>query len=120
MKNPKRNEIIVPAVCQKTGKPFGITALIEKDAITFKWAFKMSDSTAKREGFDKNKVSGNIYDGPEFPGCPHCGNDTWYICGGCKRFVCVHHTADWGKCPVCGKEGGFTFADSFEIAGTDL
>ena len=120
MKHPKKDEMVIMAVCQRTGQPYGITAERVGRDFHFKWAFKLSASSAKREGFDKNRVSGNIFDDAEFPGCPHCGADTWYQCGGCRKFVC-HRSGDRsGKCPSCGNQGEIVTADSFDLSGGSL
>lgn len=119
MKNPKRNESVVMAWCQKSGKPFGITAEICGKDIFFKWAFKMSESTSKKEGFDKTRISGNIIDMPEYPGCPHCGADTWYQCSN-GHFVCLRPGTTWVKCPKCGVSGELSVSDNFDLSGSDL
>lgn len=117
MRNPKRDEMVVMASCQKTGKHFGITTVRQGKDYHFTWAFKLSEASAKKEGFDKNKVNGNIFNDAEFPGCPHCGAQTWYQCGKCKRFVCMNDSATWVKCPECGFEGGVVASDNFDLSG---
>ncbi len=117
MKHPKRDDMVVMATCQQTKLPFGITVhRIEKD-FQFEWAFKISASSAKREGFEKNKVSGNIYTSRDYPGCPHCGATTWYQCGRCKRFVCMKPEQKIVTCPECGNSGGVVVSDNFDLSG---
>lgn len=117
MKNPKRDEMVVMATCQKTGKHFGITAVRKGRDYHFVWAFKLSASAARKEGFDRNKVSGNIINDSEFPGCPYCGAESWFQCGTCKRFVCSENKATYGKCPECGGEGSLVVGDNFDLSG---
>lgn len=120
MKNPKREEMVIMAVCQKTSRPFGITARkVERDFV-FQWAFKLSAESAKREGFDRNKVSGNIFNADEFPGCPHCGAQTWFQCGRCGKFVCMDGEQKIVRCPACGNEAEVVVSDSFDLSGGDL
>lgn len=120
MRNPKRNETVVMAWCRRSGKPFGITAEIRGKEIDFKWAFKMSESTSSKEGFDKTRVSGNIFNAPEYPGCPHCGADTWFQCPN-GHFVCLErNTSGVVKCPKCGFSGELAVSDNFNISGDDL
>lgn len=117
MKHLKRDEMVVIATCQQTKNPFGITVeKIGKD-FEFKWAFKINPNSIKREGFDRNKVSGNIYMSEEYPGCPHCGAKSWFQCGNCKRFVCMRPDQKIVKCPDCGNGGEVVTADNFDISG---
>lgn len=120
MRNPKRNETVVMAWCQQSRKPFGITAEIRNREIDFKWAFKMSESTSSKEGFDRTRVSGNIFTTADYPGCPHCGAKSWYQCSN-GHFVCMESgKTGWVKCPKCGVEGELKIADNFDLSGGDL
>lgn len=117
MKHPKRDEMVIMASCQRTKLPFGITVRkIEKD-FEFSWAFKINQNAARREGFDHNKVSGNIFNGADFPGCPHCGAPTWFQCGKCRRIVCMNGEQTVVKCPECGNEGKVVTSDKFDLSG---
>lgn len=120
MKHPKRDDMVVMATCQQSGKPYGITVERRGRDFHFVWAFKLSASSAKKEGFDRNKVSGNIFDAAEFPGCPHCGAETWFQCGKCGKFVCNRSNSTYGKCPSCGNEGSIEVADNFDLSGGAL
>ena len=57
MKRPKRDEMVIMATCQQTKRAFGITAQKVGSDYVFQWAFKMNTEMAKREGFEKNKVT---------------------------------------------------------------
>lgn len=120
MKRPKRDEMVIMAACQQTKRPFGITARREDRDYVFQWAFKLNTETAKREGFEKNKVSGNIFNADEYPGCPHCGAQTWFQCGKCKKFICMSPEQKVVRCPLCGNEGEVVVADNFDLNGGDL
>lgn len=120
MKRVKREEMVIMATCQQTKRPFGITAKKEGGNYIFYWAFKLNPTTAKREGFEKNKVSGNIFNAEEYPGCPHCGADTWVQCGQCKKFICMSRGQKVVRCPECGNEGEIEYADNFDLSGGDL
>lgn len=120
MKRPKREEMVVVATCQQTRRIFGITAQrIGKDFV-FKWAFKMNPEVAKHEGFDKTKVSGNIFNDEEYPGCPYCGAQSWFKCGKCGRFVCMDNNQEIVRCPECGNEGNVVITDNFDLSGGDF
>ncbi|MBM6865530.1 hypothetical protein H6A66_10185 [Bacteroides caecigallinarum] len=120
MKRLKREEMVIMATCQKTKRTFGITAQKEGNDYIFKWAFKLNAGTAKREGFEKNKVSGNIINSNEFPGCPHCGAQSWFQCGKCGRFVCMESDQKIVRCPECGNEGEIVYSDKFDLSGGEL
>lgn len=120
MKRPKRDDMVVMATCQQTRKAFGITVRrIGKD-FEFIWAFKINPGSAAREGFNKNKVNGNISNAAEYPGCPHCYATTWFQCGKCSRFVCMNPDQRVVKCPECGNEGEVVVADKFDLNGGTL
>jgi hypothetical protein len=117
MKHPKRDDMVVMASCQQSKLPFGITVHRAGKVFEFNWAFKISASSAKREGFESNKVNGNIFNANTYPGCPHCGATSWFQCGNCKRFVCMRPDQKIVKCPVCGNEGEVYAAEDFELSG---
>lgn len=120
MKRLKREEMVIMGVCQRTKRPFGITARKEGRDYVFQWAFKVSTDTAKREGFETNKVSGNIFNAEEYPGCPHCNAQTWFQCGKCGKFVCMSTEQKVVRCPLCGNEGEVAISDKFDLSGGDL
>jgi len=120
MKRVKREEMVVMAACQQTKFPFGITARKEGKDYVFYWAFKLSSSTAKREGFEKNKVRGSVCNAVEYPGCPHCGGDTWFQCGRCGKIVCMRSGQEIVRCPACGNEAGLEYGENFDLSGGDL
>ncbi len=117
MREPKRNEMVIMASCQQTKLPFGITVRNVHNNYEFYWAFKISQSSARKEGFDRNKVNGNIFNSAEFPGCPHCGAISWFQCGKCRKFVCMRPEQKIVKCPECGNEGEVYVSDNFDISG---
>jgi len=120
MRNPKRDEMVIMGTCQQTKRPFGITVEKQGKDYVFTWAFKINEKSVKREGFDKNKVSGNIFMAEEYPGCPHCGALSWFQCGKCKQFVCMTYDQKIVRCPKCGNEGEVIAADKFDLSGGDL
>ena len=109
MKNPKRNEMVIMGCCGKSHKSYGI----------FQWAFKINPTVAKREGFDKNKLKGHVIHDDAFPGCPYCGNSSWWQCGSCGCIVCmdVNSQETYVKCPRCGNGGYLESADEFTFNG---
>ena len=72
----------------------------------YDWAFELSDSRAKSEGYGNTKLQGNIYPDKEYPGCPYCKAMAFVVCGGCGRLNCK--TGDESKiftCNWCGGQG---------------
>lgn len=120
MKRVKRDEMVIMATCQRTKREFGITVQKEGKDFLFTWAFKLNVATAKREGFEKNKVSGNVFTDERYPGCPYCGATSWFQCGNCKRFVCMSPEQKVARCPECGNEADVVFVDKFDLSGGDL
>lgn len=109
--------MVVMASCQQTKKVFGITVQKKENDYEFVWAFKISLDSAKREGFEHNKVHGNIFNAVEYPGCPYCGAQTWFQCGRCKRIVCMNSEQTVVTCPECGNKGELVTVDRFELNG---
>ncbi len=116
MKHPKYEGMVVVGYCSKTRKPYGITAIKQGKDYVFDWAFKLTESAVKHEGFSQNKVKGNIYDGENFPGCPYCGNQSWVQCGQCGCFSCYPGEGTF-HCGHCNNSGEVTTSDSFDLSG---
>lgn len=66
------------------------------------WAFKVNPKTANREGYDQTRIRGSLCSTPEYPGCPHCGNQSLYYCSRCDHIVCYNGTDSYVTCPWCG------------------
>lgn len=80
------------------------------------WAFNISESSAKHEGFDKNTIHGSFQIDPEYPGCPHCGVLSFFQCNVCGKLNC--HNGAVGQevtCSWCGNTAVTISADSFNI-----
>ena len=52
------------------------------------WAFKIKPEQAKREGFDKTSIQGNLCCTDEYPGCPYCGSYSLVQCNRCQKASC--------------------------------
>lgn len=120
MKHPKYEGLVVPAMCSGEKRYFGITAIRQGNDYIFSWAFKISESALKSEGFDKNSVHGNVFNSEKYPGCPYCGRKNWVSCGRCGTFVCAADDVKYFKCPKCGNEGDVVVCDDFELSGQGL
>lgn len=120
MKHPKYDGLVVAAMCGNERRHFGITAIRQGRDYVFTWAFRLSEGSLKREGFDKNKVKGNVIMSEKFPGCPYCGRKNWVQCGACGKFVCAADDIKYFKCPACGNEGEVSLSESFDLSGSGI
>jgi hypothetical protein len=99
------NVVIIIAHCSKTGSRMGIR-LEEKSRRRWvaDWAFKVKESIAAREGYDKTRVDGQFEFSHEFPGCPYCKSKSFVLCQ-CGNLICYESNARRFKCPKCGTNG---------------
>jgi len=97
------NVQILVSKCVITKQLYGIR-LEEKSKNKWKmnWAFPLSDHTVSAEKYSESTATGTFYFSKKWPGCPHCGNKSWFRCGTCGKIAC------WDKvslmsitCPYC-------------------
>lgn len=103
-------------MCEEQLKPFGITVDPRGGAYAFCWAFKISDTQAKREGYDKTHVHGAVIYDDDFNGCPYCGKKGFYICNKCGKVVC-YDGREIVTCPNCGVTSGVVPGETFDLSG---
>jgi len=112
--------VIILSKCPQTHKTYGMR--VEKTSSNnwlVTWAFPIKDTTAKREGYDKTTVKGNILFTDEYPGCPHCGNTPVTVCG-CGHLNCTHLENGILTCEWCGMKGELgDYTGEAIIAGMD-
>ena len=100
-----REAVIVLCKCGEHHKTYGIRA--EKrgqNSWACTWAFPIKEAAAKREGYDKSSVKGNITFEDEFPGCPYCGGHNWTVCS-CGHLSCTIIRDGIFTCEWCGAQG---------------
>ena len=101
--------VVVMAKCDKYGKSFGIRMekekgkFLTKDKWVADWAFAIKESQAKKEGYDKQSISGSFDFANEYPACPHCESQGVYKCV-CGNVACWDTKSDIVTCPWCGTE----------------
>ena len=116
MKNNVLEANVVMARCGKTGQAFGIRVEKRTDNNWYcTWAFPMSESAASKEGYS-SKVSGTILFDDEYPGCPHCQNSGWVLCG-CGKLTCWTATEKTVTCKWCGKQSEVEVKSNFDLQG---
>lgn len=84
------------------------------------WAFPLDPKKASREGYDKNRFSGNLWPADEYPGCPHCKSVSFLKCETCGKLSCWTGQ-EKVKCPWCGTKGRIMQTDKkMEFGGGDM
>ena len=94
---------VIMCRCGKCSKVYGIRVERMADGDWYRtWAFKLSEKSAGREGFDKTPIRGNLNATLEYPGCPYCGTIGFVQCGYCGRISCWNGESSL-NCSWCGK-----------------
>jgi len=92
---------VIMAKCKVSKEGFGIRAQKQGSSWLITWAFQLSDNAAKNEGYNNTMVSGSLGLDSDYPGCPHCGANSFFQCGGCHKIVCYEND-ERVICPHCG------------------
>ena len=96
---------VILSKCSKHKRTFGIR--IEKRGSDWvrTWAFPIDEARAKREGFDRTKVTGSLQAVDRYPGCPYCESYSFVKCG-CGKLVCYNGNCKYEgsafRCHWCG------------------
>ena len=96
---------MVLAKCGESHRSYGIR--VEKtgtDCWLVTWAFPIKETSAKREGYDRVQIKGNIHFSDEYPGCPYCSGHSLTVCS-CGRLSCTILRNNIFTCEWCGTEG---------------
>jgi len=93
--------LIVMAKCQSKKLPFGMRFEEEsRNVWAVTWAFPLKGQSGQREGYDSNTIDGSIQFHDDWPGCPHCENESAFLCI-CEKLNC-HDRSESGSCAWCG------------------
>ena len=113
--------VVVLSKCAEVHKTYGIrTEKAGPNHWKFTWAFPIKESSAKREGYDKTSISGNIEVGSEYPGCPYCGQRKFTLCD-CGHLNCTILKNGIFTCEWCGTQGTIgDYTGGAIKAGSDL
>ena len=116
-----KKAVVVLCRCGEVHKTYGIRAE-ESDANgwCFTWAFPIKESAAKREGYDKTSVGGNLLLSEDYPGCPYCRQKSFVVCS-CGHISCKVLKKDRFTCEWCGESAELTEYSGERIqAGGDV
>src|SRR5437764_15248949 len=98
------NVVIVTSRCSRTRQYFGIRF---EEAIRGQWiadwAFPIKETLAKKEGYNRNQITGTFSFASEYPGCPDCQAKSIFKCN-CGKIACwnVGPLPCTVVCPCCG------------------
>ncbi|MDD4262230.1 MAG: TerY-C metal binding domain-containing protein [Syntrophaceticus schinkii] len=88
--------------CSESKKTFGIRfERTGPNQWEFTWAFAIKAESAKREGYDKTVIRGDILKGINYPGCPYCKSGGFFLCG-CGKLNCWDGNKQIVTCAWCG------------------
>jgi hypothetical protein len=68
------------------------------------WVFGISDNQAKKEGYDKGYIKGEIMFADTYPGCPYCHSPSIVKCGKCSKVSCWDGEYSYISCAWCGQK----------------
>lgn len=116
-----REALVVLCKCGETHKSYGIrTEKKDKKRWELTWAFPIKESAAKREGYDRTSIGGEISYASEYPGCPYCGRRELTVCS-CGHLNCTVLKNGVFTCEWCGAQGTIgDYTGEAITAGMDL
>ncbi|MDO4574119.1 MAG: TerY-C metal binding domain-containing protein [Planctomycetia bacterium] len=98
------------------GKIFGARVEKQNGDWVRTWAFPIQESTAKKEGYDKTKLTGTFSCTNDYPGCPYCGGKQFWICS-CGALHCWDGKTWFVTCSVCGNAAKLENCNTVDILG---
>lgn len=87
------------------GRIYGVRFQRSGSGWKYTWAFKMNESSAKREGYNDTQIMGSIEPEEEYPGCPYCKTKYFVVCGSCQHLNCNTSVDNVFTCEWCGHTG---------------
>lgn len=102
----KKEATVALCKCKETHKVFGVRfEKVSENTWKYTWAFKIKESSAKREGYDNTVIEGDILPDKDYPGCPYCGSKYFVVCGKCNSLNCNIFDGEMFECEWCGYKG---------------
>ena len=118
--NQRPNVVIVMARCSHGRGSFGIRFEEKQPGHwTADWAFPIKEAAAKRQGYERGKISGTFGSDEAYPACPYCGGGGIFLCGACDKVACWDGEQRTVTCPWCGDTGEIGGHIERLSAGTD-
>ena len=113
--------LVVLCKCGEVHRAYGMRAeRTGKERWRFTWAFPIKESSARREGYDKTVIGGDVAFAEEYPGCPYCGQSSFTLCS-CGHLSCNILRDGIFTCEWCGMQSRVEAYCGEEIkAGADL
>lgn len=103
--------------CKKNKMPFGARIQKEGNDWITTWAFEIDEEIAQKEGFESDtSLSGSFRIIEEYPGCPHCGARSYFVCGKCGKITCWDGSPT-SQCAWCGDNARIEVSDNLELKG---
>lgn len=100
-----RNVVVVHARCSRTRKGFGIRyEEVSPLRWVATWAFPITETRAKREGYDQEVIEGSFENGKDYLGCPSCWSPGFVKCS-CGKIGCWNGESMTYTCPSCNTTG---------------
>ena len=111
--------VVAIGKCTREQKVYGIRLEQSGKNWMYTWAFPINERAAAREGFDKTKIEGTLVKGEEFPDCPHCKAQSFFVCDNCRKINCWNGTDKAVQCAWCSNKGEIQDGevDNVEITG---
>ena len=116
-----RKAALTLARCRHNRESFGVHLVFDRmeERWSVDYAFPLSPFSARKEGQNNGKVLRGRFGrhGPDYPGCPHCGDKVLFKCS-CGRLTCfVTDDADFESfsCAWCG-----TWVDAYSSGWDSL
>lgn len=116
VENKNSTATVMVGKCRQTGDGFGIRVENNETMWVANWCFKISNTAAASEGYDRTKISGAIATSKDYPGCPYCGAKGFFQCGKCGKITCWNGETTV-TCKWCGNTGR-TSQGNFDVDGT--
>ena len=95
---------VVLCKCHQVHKTYGVRFEKRNGIWVYNWAFPIKETAAKREGYDKCVIKGQILPTEDYPGCPYCGGMSFVICS-CGKLNCNTQRGSQFTCEWCGTTG---------------
>lgn len=95
--------------CSETNQTYGVRFEKSDDGWKYTWAFKIKESSARRENYDRTVLQGDLTLGEDYPGCPYCGAKYFIVCT-CGKLSCnsINRKSNSVTCEWCGETGTIT------------